>query len=61
MARCCTLFNLRHSARISHAPWTNGLIEVQNKNLGTHVRMYPHDTPENSSIQVHFSVYAHDA
>ena len=54
MVNCCTLFNIRHSPRTSHASWTNGLVEVQNKNLRTHLRQFLHDTPENWSIQVHY-------
>ena len=30
MANCCTALNFRHSPRTSHAPWTHGLVEVQN-------------------------------
>ena len=30
----------RHSPRSSDSPWTNGLVEFQNKNLGTHLRMF---------------------
>ena len=33
---------------------------MQNKNLGTHLRMFLHDTPENWSIRVPFFAYAHE-
>ena len=36
----------RHSPRTAYSPWTNGLVEVQNRNLGTHPRMFLHDTPK---------------
>ena len=59
MAKCCTLFDLRHSRRNSHAPWANGLVEVQNKIVGTHLRMFLRNTPKNWFIPVPFSGYAH--
>ena len=40
MAHLCTLMGIRHSPRTPYSPWTNGLFEVQNKNLGRHIRMY---------------------
>ena len=40
-----------------HSTWTNGLVEIQKK-LGTNVRMFLHDTPENWSAQVLFLAYA---
>ena len=60
MTNLCVLFNIKHSPRTPHSPWTNGLVEVQNKNLGTHLRMFLYDTPENWSTQVHFFAYAHN-
>ena len=45
MAHLCTLMGIRHSPRTAYSPWTNGLVEVQNRNLGTHLRMFLHDTP----------------
>ena len=56
---CFTPFKIRHSPRTANAPWTNGLVEVQNKLLGTHLRMFRHGTPKNWSIHVHFVAYAH--
>ena len=35
MAHLCTLMGIRHSPRTAYSPWTNGLVEVQNRNLGT--------------------------
>ena len=31
------LMGIRHSPRTPYSPWTNGLVEVQIKNLGTHI------------------------
>ena len=45
----------------SYAPWTNGLVENQNKNLETHLRLFLHNTPENWSTQVHMYAYAHNS
>ena len=44
MAQLCTLMGIRHSPRTAYYPWTNGFVEVQNRNLGTHLRMFLHDT-----------------
>ena len=54
----CTTMGIRHSPRIPYAPWTNGLVENQNKNLGTHLRLFLHNTPEIWSTQVHMYAYA---
>ena len=39
----------------------NGLVEVQNRNLGTHLRMFLHDTPKDWAFQVHMYAYAHNS
>ena len=52
---------IRHTPRTPYAPWTNGLVESQNKNLGTHLRLFLHNTPENWSTQVHMYAYAHNS
>ena len=44
MAHLCTLMGIRHSPGTAYSPSTNGLVEVQNGNLGTHLRMFLHDT-----------------
>ena len=59
LANLCTTMGIRHSPRTPYAPWTNGLVENQNKNLGTHLRLFLHNTPENWSTQVHMYAYAH--
>ena len=58
-ANSCTTMGIRHSPRTRYAPWTNGLVVNQNKNLGTHLRLFLHNTPENWSTQVHMYAYAH--
>ena len=59
MAHLCTLMGIRHSPRTAYSPWTNGLVEVQNRNLGTHLRMFLHDTPKDWAFQVRMYAYAH--
>ena len=58
-ANLCTIMGIRHSPRTPYAPGTNGLVENQNKNPGTHLRLFLHNTPENWSTQVHVNAYAH--
>ena len=47
LANLCTTTGIRHSPRTPYAPWTNGLLENQNRNIGTHLRLFLHNTPEN--------------
>ena len=61
MAHLCTLMGIRHSPRTAYSPWTNGLVEVQNRNLGTHLRKLLHDTPNDWAFQVHMYAYAHNS
>ena len=61
MARLCTLMGIRHSPRTAYFPWTNGLVDVQNRNLETHLRMFLHDTPKDWAFQVHMYAYAHNS
>ena len=58
MAHLCTLMGIRHSPRTA---WTNGLVEVQNRNFGTHLRMFLHDTPKDWAFQVRMYAYAHNS
>ena len=51
---------IRHSPRNPYAPRTNGSREYQ-KNLGTHLRLFQHNLPENWSTQVHLYAYAHNS
>ena len=42
MAHLCALMGIRHSPRTAYSPfspWLNGLVEVQNRNLGPHLRI----------------------
>ena len=57
MAHLCTLMGIRLSPRTAYSPWSNGLVEVQNRNLGTHL----HDTPKDWAFQVHMYAYAHNS
>ena len=34
----CHLYNIKHITRTSHAPWTNGLVEVMNRSLQEYLR-----------------------
>ena len=52
---------IRHSPRTPYAPWTIGSVENQNKNIGTHLRLFLHNTPENWSTEVHMYAYAHNS
>ena len=61
MAHIFTLMGIRHSLRTAYSPWTNGLVEVPNRNLGTHLRMFLHDTPKDWAFQVHMHAYAHNS
>ena len=61
LANFCTTMGIRHSPRNPYAPWTNGLVKNQNKNLGTHIRLFLHNTPENWSTQVHMYAHAHNS
>ena len=61
MAHLCILLGIRHSPRTAYSPWTKGLVEVQNRNLGTHLRMFLHDTPKDWAFQVHMYAYAHNS
>ena len=61
MAHLCILVGLRHSPRTAYSPWTKGYVEVQNRNLGTHLRMFLHDTPKDWPFQVYMYTYAHNS
>ena len=61
MAHLCTLMGIRHSPRTAYSPWTNGLVEVQNTNLGTHLRTFFHDTPKDWAFQVLMYAYTHNS
>ena len=52
---------IRHCARTAYSPRTNGLVEVQNINLGTLLRMFLHNTPKEWAFQVHMYSYARNS
>ena len=31
---------ITHAPRTAYSPWTNGKVEIQNKHLGTHFRIF---------------------
>ena len=39
MVHHCFLLDINHSPRTPYSPWTNALVEVQNRILGTHLRL----------------------
>ena len=51
---------IRHYPRTACSHWTNGLVEVQNRSLGIHLRMFLHNTLEVWAFQVHMHAYAHN-
>ena len=62
MAQPCTLMGKRLSPKTTYYPWTNGLksfAKVQNKNLGTIIRMFLQNTPKDWAHQVHVYAFAH--
>ena len=61
MAHFRTLMGISHSPKTACSPWTNGLVEVQNRNLGTHLRILLQDTHNDWAFQVHMYAYAHDS
>ena len=61
MEHLCPLMGIRHSPRAPYSPWTNGLVEVQNKNLSVHIRMFLQNTPKDWAHQVHMYAFAHNS
>ena len=51
MAHLCTLMGVRYSPRTPYSPWTDGRVEFQNKNLGTHIRMFSQTLPRIGHIK----------
>ena len=49
---------IRHYPRTAYSPWTNGLAEVQNTNLGNHLCMFLPNTSKVWAFQVHMYAYA---
>ena len=61
MAQRFTLMGVRHSSKTPYSPLTNGLVEVQNKKFGTHIRMFLQNTPKDWAHQVHMYALAHNS
>ena len=59
-AHLCSLFHIKHSPRTPHSPWTYGLVENQDRNLGTHFRFFLLDPLTNWSIQTQIFAYAYN-
>ena len=61
MAKLCRLNGTRHSPRTPYSPLSNGLVEVQNKNPDSHLRMFLQNTPNNRAYQVHMYPHEHNS
>ena len=61
MAQLCTLMEIPHSPQTHYSPGTTGLVEVRNKNFGTHFRMLLQNIPKDWAYQVHVYAYAHNS
>ena len=59
MAQLCTLMGFRHSPKTPYSTKTNGLVEVQNKNISTHLRMFLQNIPKDWAHEVKIYAYAH--
>ena len=51
MTHLFLLFNIKYSSRTPNSSLTNGLVEVQNRNLGTHIRLFLQNPPNNWYLQ----------
>ena len=52
---------IRHSPGGPYSPRTKGLVEVQNKNHGTQIRMFLQNTPKDLAHQVHMYAFPHNS
>ena len=52
---------IRHFPRKTYSPWTNGLVVVQNRNLGTHICLILQNTPKDWAFNIHMCAYAHNS
>ena len=59
MPHLCFLL-INHSTRTLSSPWTNGLVEVQNRKLGTHLGLFLQNHPTSWSFQTQMYAYAHN-
>ena len=60
MAHLCSLFHINHSPRTPYFSWASGSVEVQNRNRGTHLRLFLQNPPTNWSFQTQMYAYAHN-
>ena len=60
MSQLYTLMGIRHSLRTPYS-WTKGLVEVQNKNRDTHLRIFLQNAPNYWAPQVHIHAYPHNS
>ena len=60
MAHLCSLLHIKHSPRTPYSPWTNGLVENQTRNLGTHLRLFLQEPPTDWAIQTQMYANAHN-
>ena len=51
MVHLCSLFNINHCPRSPCSPWTIYSVEVQNRNIGIHLRLFSHNPLTNWSFQ----------
>ena len=56
-----TPFYTNGKSRTAYSPWTNNLVEVRNRNLGTNLRMFLHDLPKHWAFLVHMYANAHNS
>ena len=61
MAHLSTPMGIRLSPRTPYSPLTNGLVEVQNKILDTHIRIILQNTPKDWAHQVQMYAFAHNS
>ena len=52
MTHLCSLFSIDNSPRTPYPPRTNNLVDVQNRNLGIHLRLFSQNPPNNCSFQI---------
>ena len=61
MVHLCSLIHIKHSPRTPYSPWSNGLVENQNCNLGPLLHLFLLDPPNNWSIHTQMYACAHNA
>ena len=59
ISHMCTYFGIRYRPRHANEPWTNGLVESQNKHLGRFIRNYLEPANDNWADQAENFAFAH--